>query len=69
MQSRSIAVLYYLAHVAAWKPYNLRDLVHISWVGSALCRFLTTYHTAGYVLDYVGGDLSDMWKYQYRPQA
>ena len=30
--------LYDLAHVAGWKPYNLHDLGHISWVGSVLYR-------------------------------
>ena len=27
-----------LAHVAAWEPYNLRDLTHVSWVGSVPYR-------------------------------
>ena len=28
--------LYDLSHVAGWEPYNLRDLTHVSWVGSVL---------------------------------
>ena len=26
-----------------WKPYNLHDLAHVSWVGSVLYRSCTTY--------------------------
>ena len=29
--------LYDLAHVAGWEPYNLHDLVHVSYVRSVLC--------------------------------
>ena len=40
--------LYYLAHVAAWEPCNLHDLVlliaHVSCVGSVPYRHCATYH-------------------------
>ena len=31
---------YDLAHVAGWNPNNLHAVVHVSWVGSVLCRYI-----------------------------
>ena len=36
--------LYCVAHVAVWKPYDLHDLAHISWVGPVLHRSCPTSH-------------------------
>ena len=32
------------SNVAAWEPYNLQYLAHVSWVGLVLCRSCTTSH-------------------------
>ena len=43
-QGRHIPDLCDLAHVARWRPYNLHDLAHASWVGSVPYRSCTTSH-------------------------
>ena len=54
-----------LAHVAGWKPNNLRYLAHGSWVGSELYRSCTTSHGGriGSINDLlIADDLSQVWK-------
>ena len=36
--------LYDLACVAGWKPYNVRDLAHDSWIGCVLYRSPTPHN-------------------------
>ena len=44
--------LHGLDHVAGWKPYDLRDLVRVSWVGSVQHRSCTKYHNDRYSIHY-----------------
>ena len=59
--------LYGLAHVSRWKPYDLCNLVRVSWVGSVLDRYRPsiTYHNGRYriTVDHVNDlyDLSDLY--------
>ena len=53
-------ILYDLAHVAGWEPYNLHDLGRVSWVGSVpYTDPAQSLATAGEELDYLD-DLSDL---------
>ena len=54
--------LYDVAHVVGWELYNLHDLGHVSWVGSALYRSCTTPHNGrlGSTVDDIDRDLSDL---------
>ena len=36
--------LYDLAQLAGREPYNLRDLEHVSWIGSVLHKSCATSH-------------------------
>lgn len=36
--------MYFLAHVAEGGPYTLRDLGHVSWIGSVLYSSWIAYH-------------------------
>ena len=42
-------MIYSIAHVSGWQPYNLHDLGHISWVGSVLYRSCTTSRRPGLI--------------------
>ena len=44
--------LYGLAHVIGWEPYDLHDLMHVSWVGSVLfiCRSCAASHSGRYMI-------------------